>query len=190
MRRMNVAVMMVLVGVVCLPDAASAQILVQRCANDSRNAAQATARVEWMRRCALLKAPPSSYDTGIPSSTGGTLLEYVEAGAANNFWGMNMYSPQSYDYDINSSYIFALYLSGMYSQSLDADGFYKWVGTAARKKSRPFYPIYGNSPDINSNQQLFPHPTLANCNFYLDKNGTQPASGAFYLNAFCESSSL
>jgi hypothetical protein len=191
---MDMEMLMALAGLFLLPGAASAQlqIVAQRCGIENLDPAQATARMEWMRRCALLKGPPIYYDTGVSASNGGTLHDYVEAGADNNWAGVNMYTFQSQGYEINSAYLSALYGSGQTIQGIDADGFYKWWNNSNRKKARPSYPIYGSEYDLAHpyNRQLFPHPTLANCGFYLDKNGTQPATGySFYLNAFCETSS-
>ncbi len=195
MRHMSTKVMMVLAGIFFLPGVASAQvqILAQRCDSDALDPIQAATRLEWMRRCALLKAAPTQYDTGAPASNGGTLQEYVESGSSGNWTGVNMYTPQSYSNEINSSYISALYLNGPTTQGVDGYGFYSWWRDAYRKKPRPSYPIYGSQYDVNSasNLPLYPHPALATCSLYLDRNGTQPATGySFYLNGLCESSSL
>jgi hypothetical protein len=182
-----------LVAMTLLPTAAGAQILVQRCSNDSLNPSQAEARVNWARRCALslhVGNPYYSFGTWIMSSNGqGELQEYAEY-SSSNWAGENAYTGSSDNFEINSSSINKLYLSGATSQGFDDQGYYEWWRSPSRRKARPLYPVYGSHYDIASsyNMQLFPHPTLANCGLYLDKNGTQPATGmSFYLNGYCES---
>ena len=194
MGRMNTGKVMVLAGVLFLPGATLAQpILQQRCAVDSQGLSQGEARLEWGRRCALSKSSPAAwFDTGLPAASGGTLRDYIEVGADNNWSGRNMYTSSSYNHEINYSHISLLYLSGSTYQGLDGNGYYKWWRDSTRKRMRPLYPIYGNTYDISStsNRQLFPHPALTDCNFYFDQYGTQPATGQdFYVNGFCENSS-
>jgi len=193
MKSWMAGIMAWLAGVLLLPaTTAHAQILQQRCSVDSLLVDQAEARLEWMRRCALLVnvgSPYSGYDTGSPSGNGmGNLIEYLEG---SDPWGTNLYTGTSYGHNINDAYISSLYLTAIINQDVDSNGFYKWWVASSRKKSRPLYPIYGSNPDIYSpaNQQLFPHPYLAGCGLYLDRYGSQPAS-TFYLNAFCEAGSI
>jgi len=65
-------------------------------------------------------------------------------------------------------------------------GFWKWAGTSQRP--RPMYPSFENTPVAGSGTQLFPHPTLADCRLYSDRNGTTPVAGSTYVIAYCESS--
>ncbi|ADO73476.1 uncharacterized protein STAUR_5714 [Stigmatella aurantiaca DW4/3-1] len=184
MRLETVAVAMFAVGAVVLPAPAGAQpVLVQRCVADSLNAAQGRQRVELARWCALtrnVRAP----DWTCPS-------DYAETDASTNPFGRNVYLASSTYSGVNEAYISLLYLSAPISYMVDADGYCKWNKPAARLKQRPIYPIYGSQYDLasSSNRQLFLHPTQFSCDFYLDKNGTQPATGYdFYLNGFCEPS--
>ncbi|MDY7232924.1 Hint domain-containing protein [Hyalangium rubrum] len=181
-----------------LPALAGAQpILLQRCTADGLDAAGAEARVHWARRCALtlhVVYPSLGWDTGMPSANNaGNLIEYTEADPSSNWSGQNCYTGQSDSYDVNFSFVSKLFLSGPTNQYTDGAGFKSWLRSAARKKARPLYPIFGSSYDIYStgNRQLFPHPTLTNCTLYLDRNGTQPATGYnFFLNGYCENASF
>ncbi|ADO74437.1 hypothetical protein [Stigmatella aurantiaca] len=176
-----------------LPPQAEAQPILQlKCNLDSRNPSQAEARVYWARRCALTThviAPGAYFDTYIPAATGGTLKDYAETDLNSNGFGMNAYTAQADAFEVNASFINKLYMSGPTYQGLDAHGYYEWWRPAARRKSRPFYPIFGSHFDIynSSNQQLYPHPQLSNCSLYRDPNGTVLATGySFYVNGYCE----
>jgi hypothetical protein len=195
MVRMNAGLLAVLGSVFFAPGLAQAQTstLQQRCVADTLDPAQSEARLRWARKCALLKTQPGAwFDTGVPTSTGSTgftLYDYPEPGGDGNWTGINMYTGQTDNYEINYSFISKLYNSGATYQSVDANGFYEWSRASTRKKLRPLYPVYGTDYDLSSglNRQLFPHPTLANCGLYLDRYGAQPASGwNFYLNGYCE----
>ncbi|MFL5351374.1 Hint domain-containing protein [Archangium sp.] len=178
---------------VLLPGAADAQpILQQRCSTDSLDTAQAEARLNWARRCSLVTHvmnPANYFDTGIPASNGGFLYEYAEDDQAVNWDGHNRYTGQSDAYEVNNSFIGKLYLSGGTTQDRDGDNYYRWARPVSRKKARPQYPTFGSLYDIysTSNLQLFPHPTLANCNLYTDRNGVNVAPN-FFVNGYCESS--
>lgn len=176
------------------PNAAQAQpTLPQRCAADTLTPAQAEARLQWARRCALMANvgnPGAWFDTFIPAANGGgNLKEYVEYDINTNFWGQNSYIGPADAYEINYSFTSKLYNSGPTSQFLDALGFYRWERPANRKKVRPLYPIYGNHFDFQTATQLFPHPSHQNnCFFYSNKAGNPPASfSSFYVIAYCES---
>ncbi|WP_225409919.1 hypothetical protein [Stigmatella hybrida] len=176
-----------------LPQQADAQpILQQRCNADSRNPSQAEARVHWARRCALTThaiSPGAYYDTYATAANGGTLKDYAETDVSSNWQGVNAYIGQNDNFEVNASFISKLYMSGPTSQGLDANGYYEWWRPAARRKSRPVYPIFGSHFDIYSlsNQQLYPHPQLSNCFLYRDPNGTVLATGSsFYVNGYCE----
>ncbi len=176
------------------PSAAQAQpILAQRCAEDQLTAAQAEARLQWARRCALVvnvRNPAAWFDTFVPSANGaGTLKEYVEYDTATNFWGQNSYIGQIYSFEINYTFTSILYVSGAISQYFDSHGFYIWEGPLSRKRVRPLYPTYGTSYDVNNATPLFPHPLHQNnCLFYSNKAGTGPTNpSSFYVLGFCES---
>jgi hypothetical protein len=187
--------LLALAGVLMLPTAASAQaILQQRCSVDSLSTSQAELRIGWARKCALTVGTPSTaYGYwGMMSSNGqGELQEYDEDNYSTNTTGRNTYTGQSDVYEINNSAVNKLYNFGPTAQGKDTSNFWQWWRDASRKKARPLYPTFGSESNINSatNKQLFPHPTLANCTLYLDKNGTQPATGYnFYVNGYCEAS--
>jgi hypothetical protein len=189
-----VCLAVVFCGVVVLPTAAQAQpILMQRCAVDSLNAAQAEARLNWARRCSLVMHVMNTanyFDTYIPSSSSGNLFEYAEDDTAINWSGQNRFTGQSDAYEVNSSFISKLYLSGSTYQGRDSNNFYEWWRARSRKKIRPTYPTFGSLYDVYSasNMQLFPHPTQADCRLYLDRNGTMPTASAYYVNGYCEAS--
>jgi hypothetical protein len=181
---------------VLAPGLAGAQdIIAQRCTIDSLDSAQAEARLIWARRCALvthIMSPANYFDTGVPASNGGTLLDYREYDS--NLSGQNSYSARNDGYEVNSCFVNKLYLSGGTFQDVDPDGYFRWSRLASRKKARPLYPTFSNMADVThpDNKMLFPHPTLANCTLYLDRNGTQPASvygyNTYFINGYCEAS--
>ena len=196
MKKSNELGLSLVVAGLLLPAAASAQaILTQRCTIDSLDPAQAEARLKWSRRCALSEhvgSPSTGFDLGVPSANSmGNLIDYAEYVYSTNSLGRNAYTGQVDYFEINSSITSKLYLNGPTSQTLDANGYWEWSRALSRKKARPLYPTFGSLYDINSpsNKQLFPHPMLADCNFYLDRYGTQPATGYdFYINGYCEAS--
>jgi hypothetical protein len=177
------AVVVVLSSSLFLPAPAQAQaLLVQRCNNDLRPSNEAERRLDWARRCALLvniRTPPPWQCSSTATN------DYYEN--SGDWSGRNKYTGQSDG--INAWHVSYLYISGATSEQMDPDGYCKWSRVSARKKARPLYPVYGSQADLASpsNLQLFPHPNLADCRLYLDKNGTQPATGYdFYVNGYCE----
>ncbi|MDC0709470.1 hypothetical protein POL68_13445 [Stigmatella sp. ncwal1] len=181
LRHAIVVMGMFVVGASLLPATAEAQpVLIQRCAADSLNFAQIQQRIELVRWCALTRNVHAP-DWTCPS-------DYSESNANTNPLGKNAYLAPSGG--INATYINLLYLSGGISYMVDADGYCKWSKPVSRQKMRPLYPVYGSQADLTNpnNRQLFFHPTQFSCTLYLDKNGTQPATGYdFYINGFCES---
>ncbi|ADO69316.1 hypothetical protein [Stigmatella aurantiaca] len=136
-----------------------------------------------------LIGPGDYYDSGAPAANGGTLKDYIEDNSGNNWDGRNIYSGQGGFYDLNASIMSKLYNSGTTYQGQDTNGYYEWWRPLNRKKALPLYPSYASNSDIfsSSNRQLFPHPQLATCGFYLDPNGTVPASGySFYVVGLCQ----
>ncbi len=196
MKKSNELGLSLFVAGLLLPAAASAQaILTQRCTIDSLDPAQAEARLAWSRRCAIsqhVASPSAGFDVGIASYNGmGNLIDYAEFAYSANPSGRNAYTGQVDYFEINSSVTNKLYLNGPTNQTLDSNGYWEWSRPLSRKKARPLYPTFGSTSNINStsNKQLFPHPMLADCNFYLDRYGTQPATGYdFYINGYCEAS--
>jgi hypothetical protein len=179
-----------------IPTQAEAQpILQQRCAADNLDSAMAEQRLEWARKCGLLKnvgSPTYGYDTGMPSYNGaGNLIEYQEADPARNPYGQGTFSGPSGDFEVNSSYVNNLYLSGGTNQSVDGWGYKKWTRVDGRKRPRPLYPTFGTTPNLAdpNNTQLWAHPTMADCNLYSDPSGSVASlSNIFYVNGYCEAS--
>lgn len=170
-----------------------------RCDADWLNPEQARQRLEWARACGTKinvvsptspKPPAFAYDTGLKSSTGVALWEYVET---DDFWGRNSYSGDIAA--VNQMFTQSQWRSGAYSASNDARGFQKWSQSSSLALSRPNYPTFGNSTSPSSGQQLFPNPNYAleDCKLYLDKAGTQVADTSvtgFYVNGYCTSSDV
>jgi hypothetical protein len=182
--------------VVLLPTMAEAQpILLQRCSADSLDVAQATARIEWARKCGLTKnvgSPTFGFDTGIPASNGGNLVDYQETDPNRNPLGEGSFSGPNYSFEINYSFINTLFLSGGTTQSQDAWGYNKWSRDATRKRARPLYPTFGTTANLGdaNNTQLWAHPTNTNdCNLYSSATGTvSTMSTTYYVNGYCEAS--
>ncbi|MFE8598786.1 Hint domain-containing protein [Archangium violaceum] len=179
---------------VLLPAQAQAQVIIStRCTTDNLDTnAKAEARVEWARKCGTIQNVGDSaawYDTALSAATGGTLKDYLESDVARNPDGEGAFTGPGYGFKVNYSAMFAVYLSGPTYQSQDARGYYFWWRDSWRKKGRALYPTFSTSTDIEAtdNIQLFPHPTLADCRLYLDKNGAQPATSPFHVNGYCES---
>ncbi len=182
------------VAVALLPMQAEAQpVLTARCTTDNLDTnVKAEARVEWARKCGTIQNvgdPATWYDTGLTAATGGTLKDYLESDPARNPDGEGAFTGPGYGFKVNYSALFAVYLSGPTYQATDPRGYYYWWRDTWRKKGRALYPTFSTSSDITQqdNIQLFPHPTLANCQLYFDKGGTQPAATPFHVNGYCES---
>lgn len=184
----------ILAAVVLLPMQAGAQpILSYRCTVDNVTTnAGAEARVEWARRCgtrANMGDAITWYNTGLTAASGGTLKEYLEVDTRRNPTGEMAYSGPVNGFKINTTAMFAIYLSGPTRQVMDEGGYWMWSRDAWRKKGRALYPTFGTTADINDpeNQQLFPNPTDPDdCALYTDPAGMTPADSAFYVNGYCE----
>jgi hypothetical protein len=187
---------LVLTVIALLPTQAEAQpILQQRCAADSLDSPKSEARIEWARRCGLLRnvgSPTYGFDTGIPSSNGGSLVDYQEADPNRNPYGEGAFSGPNYSFEVNYAFINTLYLSGGTSQSTDAWGYTKWARDATRKRARPLYPTFGTTANLAdaNNRQLWPHPTsTSDCNLYTSATGSvSTVSTTYYVNGYCEAS--
>jgi hypothetical protein len=164
----------------------------QRCQADPLTPAQAEARLQWARRCALIVNvgnPAAWFDTFVAAPGGGNFKDYVEYVSSLNPTGRNGYLASSRGFEINGTFISMLYNSAQTSQYFDSHGFYQWEGPVSRKKQRPMYPSYGTHYDSSAGTQLFPHPLHQNnCFFYSDKEGySRITPSAFYVAAVCES---
>jgi hypothetical protein len=166
-------------------------VLQQRCAADALTPAVARLRLEWARSCGTRinvvsptnPVPPASK---IDVENGSIhLIEYIET---DDFFGRNSYSGSTAQ--INQSFIQNQWRPGPVATATDANGFQKWVEAATLALSRPTYPTFGTSTDINSAVPLYPSPNyaLGDCGFFLDPAGTQRANTSatgFYVNAYC-----
>ncbi|WP_164020736.1 hypothetical protein [Pyxidicoccus trucidator] len=161
-----------------VPVTSHAQILEFRCSVDSLTSAQALARLEWARKCALLTNTDGSESFNASK-------DYRELNTNRLFLG------QFGSYSVNSNYAICRYApTPVYSQFRETSGatidFWKWSHTVQRP--RPLYPIYETTVMAGSGTQLFPSPTLGGCNLYTNKSGTTLYTGSnFYMVAFCES---
>jgi len=172
-------------------------ILEARCATDSLDPATARLRLEWARACGDRMnvrsptnpiAPAQAYLTGVTSSNGLPLQEYVET---DDFFGRNSYSGDAAT--VNQIYMQSQWRASLPSASTVAGGFQRWDGPAGLALPRPMYPTFGNNSDINVAVQLFPNPTYNpnDCNLYTDAAGTHRAdtsASGFNVNGFCTSS--
>jgi hypothetical protein len=185
----------VLCAVVLAPQQSEAQpLLQQRCAVDSLDTTQAAQRIEWARKCGLIKnvgSPTYGFDTGIPAGNGGSLWEYMEADPNRNPQGNGAFSGPSFSFEVNYAYINSLFLSGATNTSTDAWGYQKWERPSNRRKARPIYPTFGTTANIGdaTNRQLFPLTSLADCNLYTTPTGGVAAvTNTYYVNGYCEAS--
>jgi hypothetical protein len=148
--------------------------------------------VEWARKCgtrAHMGDPSTWYNTGLTAASGGTLKEYLEVDTQRNPSGKMSYTGPVHGYKINTTAMFAIYLSGTTKQAVDDGGYWMWSRDAWRKKGRALYPTFGTTPDINDpdNQQLFPNPADPDdCRLYTDPAGTTPTDQGFHVNGYCE----
>ncbi|MDC3962714.1 Hint domain-containing protein [Polyangium jinanense] len=161
---------------------AQAELVLQACcAHDPLRPDEARKRLEWARACGVPNHV-EVIDTALPSANGaGNLVEYIET---FDLWGKNAYSGISNGNEINDTFVRNQYYNGATSQFI-VNGFKKWTRT--NLLPRPAYPTFGNAADVNTAKPLFPHPTLADCRLYFDKNGQHPlpVGDSFYVNAYC-----
>lgn len=184
--------------VMLLSGVASAQdVVTYRCTTDSLDPQQAELRLKWARRCALqvnIVSPSRGWDTQEESNNNaGNLIEYIEDSNATNPSGTNRYAPHSSDFEINGSYVGNLYRTptaiNQFTETYPQGTFKVWEGTTSRKRPRPLYPSFGNTPRLSDtgNVLIYPHPTLQTCDLYSDPNGINRVS-TFYINVYCEAS--
>jgi serine protease len=179
---------LVLISSLCVAWEAGAQQGFERCEMDSMTAAEAEARVEWARRCSL------GMNVGNPGGgfyVTSSLIDYQESDPSTNYWGYNTYNGTMMNYEVNATYLYALFTNNFASsQSLDAQGYWKWNWPATGKRAFPLYPSYGNTafPTDAGSVPLYPHPQLADCRLYTDRSGFNAVS-SFYTNLYCVSTS-
>jgi hypothetical protein len=179
-------------AVVAAPLAAAAEPAQEfRCASDSLDPTAALQRIEWARKCGLL-GNTGGANSWVNSNkafdtTFAWAKEYIEVNPNRAFTG-NLNA-----YNVNYYYSTAKWeATPMYTVAQETLGptaaFWKWTGITARP--RPMYPSFENTPVAGSGTQLFPHPTLADCNLYTDHSGSAAAKWTTdrYVIAYCESS--
>jgi hypothetical protein len=162
-----------------------------RCSTDSLDPTAALQRLEWARKCGLVNnsgGPNSWFESTMAfDQTFNPAKEYREISSSRAFTG------NTNDYNVNFYYGFSRYTATpLYTLTQETTGptagFWKWAHTSQRP--RPLYPTFEDTPVVGSGTQLFPHPSLADCNLYTDRSGSAGArwNGSFFVGAYCESS--
>lgn len=160
-----------------------AQALAQfgQCGLDAISRAEAEARVEWARRCALNKLVTTQ---GFPVTDGpNPMIDYQEVDPST--YGQNAFHGDFMNFEVNATYSYSLFTIMPYTQVMDAYGFYQWTSTTHRRPN-PYYPLFGTTPTPGVGSQLYPHPQLKDCNLYTDRSGYNAAS-TFYVGMYCSS---
>jgi len=178
-------------------------ITVARCASDQLSVSNAHLRIEWARQCSLTLNTGSVPNTGNPANyflsgraydltilMTGMLVgakEYRENSSTTRPYTSSTF----YNSEINYTYVWGTYTgAGAYTVFQDPTGYYKWTTSSTQRdgstqNGSPYYPIFATNASATGTQ-LFPHPTLANCNLYTDKTGTTPYTGTFAVVGYCE----
>jgi hypothetical protein len=192
-----------LAAAVLVSASAQAQPILQtRCNVDSLDSVQAERRLNWARKCGLVKnvrdpnSAGSLFDTGIPAYNGGMLMDYWESWAQPTGDGANLYSGIAFNQEINYAHITSLYSLAATSQDRGGDpaNYFRWWRDPSKKKPRPLYPTFGSTADITApnNVQLIPdsqfNPT--SCDLFVRNSNGTPGTRAttFYVNGYCEAS--
>lgn len=167
-----------------------------RCSTDSLTPAQAIARVEHARRCGLIRnvlnpeawfLSSRAFDQGFQFAK-----DYKEVNTAANPSGANSYTGSAFQWNVNFYHAWSTFESSpIYSVARESGGatstYFKWSHTVTRP--RPLYPTFENTATVGAGTQLFPHPTsTTDCRLFTDPAGTMPATGSFFVVAYCESS--
>jgi hypothetical protein len=172
-------------------------ILQIRCATDSIDPATAKLRLEWARACGdkinvvspVLPVPPAqAVATGLTSADGIPLVEYIET---DDFQGRNSFSGDLAA--VNQTFTQNQWRVGPITATKVAGGFQRWTEADVLLLTRPTYPTFGNSADINVAAQIFPNPnySLVDCTLYSDAGGVNRVDTSvtgFFVNGFCTSS--
>jgi subtilisin-like proprotein convertase family protein len=176
-----------------------------RCATDILDAAQAIARVEWVRKCSLILNTAGTENTFTSERgaiiSGGTLVgapDYVENTSSKAYTG------NINNFEINFSYGFSRYTSSIYTAVRDPSGptanFWRWSQPSTNQRVRPLYPVFDNNTAIDVGTQLFPNPALldttsltrwqtVDCGFFQKDAATGAFTawpGNFFVSAYCE----
>lgn len=162
-----------------------------RCSTDSLDPASALQRIEWARKCGL-----TTNSAGANNWFSSTKAFDQDFRGAKDYQELNTskaFTGNLNNYNVNYYYGYARYeTTPLYTVSLENSGptinYWKWSHITQR--ARPLYPSFEDTPVAGSGQQLFPHPTLANCTLYKDRNGIMalPPTTSFFVIAYCESS--
>jgi hypothetical protein len=166
-----------------------------RCNSDSLDVPTSKLRLEWARACGTKInvisptapiAPAQTFLTGAVSSNGGIpLSEYIET---DDFWGKNSYSGDVAT--VNQIFVQNQWRVGPIIATTVAGGFQKWTEADVLLLTRPFYPTFGTSADVNVASSLFPNPnySLLDCNLYTDAAATNRADTSvtgFFVLGYC-----
>lgn len=207
---MNTSKLILVAALVAAPTSVFAQTIQQvRCTADSLSIGQATARLEWARKCGLTLNTGAAPKTGNPAN----FFQSLKAADANTFAGANEYAENNTaqafsntvnDYNVNYSQAWSLFGSFFaYTVSQDASGptlnFYRWSHPTTRPQ--PLYPSF-DSTVSGTGTQLFPPASAdgrtglavnpnAPCTMFTDPGGTTtPWAGttAFFVAFYCTSS--
>jgi hypothetical protein len=178
------------VSLIAAPCAALAEPAQEfRCSTDSLTPTKAIQRLEWARKCGLL-GNTAGPNTWFPSSAS-LDLEFQPAKEYRELNTNRAFSGSFHDYNINWYYANGRYQdSSVFRVTKETLGatrdYFKWSHTVERVQF--LYPSFEDTPTVASGTQLFPHPSLADCRLYTDRDGLAPITGNFYMIAQCESS--
>jgi len=177
--------------------ALASPILEVRCSTDSLDPTTAKLRLEWARACGdkvnvvspVLPVPPAQViATGTTSVDGIPLTEYIET---DDVFGRNSFSGDVAT--VNQIFLQNQWRVGPITATKVAGGFQKWTEPDFLLLTRPTYPTFGNSADINVAAQIFPNPnySLVDCTLYSDAAAAHRVDTSvtgFFVNGFCTSS--
>jgi hypothetical protein len=180
------------VAVLAVPASVLASPQGSRCATDSLDPDLAIQRVEWARKCGLLRntaGPSSWFESGAALDLASNpAKEYREIDPDRAFSG------NADDFNVNLYHGSSLFMATpKYSVTQETSGptsgYWKWSHTVRR--AHPLYPTFETSPVAGAGTPLLPLPTIFNdCNLYQwdQTAGTlTPWTGSFYVVAYCES---
>ena len=185
--------LIVATALVAVPIAARAQGETEaRCGVDSLDPAQATARLEWARMCALTLNTGTVPNSGDPDNWFTTddypdTPEYLDN---NNF--SRAFTGETEFYHVNEEHAKRLYQGGTYTPVKETSGptagFWKWQRPPTKLRARPLYPTFDSSTG-----SVLIATNLAECKLYeknLNTNviSTIPWTGGFRVAAYCVSS--
>jgi hypothetical protein len=178
-------------ALVAAPAVVAAQPAQQaRCTTDSLDPTQAALRVEWARKCGLTLNTGAVPNTGNPANWFDSTTAFDTAfNPAKEYTENNSsraYTGNSNAFLVNYWHSWGLYpVSPVYTVTQETTGptasFWKWSRPTLRP--RPMYPSF-DSIVTGTGTQLFPHPTLANCNLYSDRTGTTHWTSNFWVSYY------